>query len=124
MRRRAWLIGALLLAAVPLGSDAALACKCALVQRAQVVAATPVVFEGEIVAVKAAGAGRQLTALRVTQAIKGTTAGETITVLTRTSAPACGWDFRQSPRRLVVGGDPAGTGRLSARRCTLYNLNR
>jgi hypothetical protein len=94
------------------------------VERARVIAVTPVAFEGAVLTMRPTGPGRQQTTERVVRAVKGVAAGAVVTVLTGTSAPSCGWDFRQSARRLMVGGTSDGAGSLTARRCTLYNLNR
>ena len=124
MKVRDQLSAVVMAAAVLPPSGPAWACKCALVERARTIADTPVVFEGEILTTRPAGAGRQETTIRVVRAIRGVAAGAVVTVRTGTSAAACGWDFRQSARRLTVGGTPHGASGLMARRCTLYNLNR
>ena len=69
--RPAFLAALALLLAPP-----ALACKCALVAREQVIAATPVVFDGEVLRVELDASGkREVTTLRVHGVIKGLSAG-------------------------------------------------
>ena len=117
----------------------AAACKCALVQREQVIASTPVVFDGEVLRVELDASGEQeVVTLRVHRAIKGLSARaayrldaairrrpeKTVTVVSRLSDSACGWDFRGSPQRLMVGAERDRFGTLVATRCTMYNLNR
>ena len=103
-------------------SDAAFACKCAVVPRDQVIAATPVVFEGRIVNIRTSGKA-QVTTVSVMRPIKGVPAGASIKVRSGTQSAACGYDFRDAGKTLTVGGDSAGPGILSVRRCTMYNLN-
>ena len=103
-------------------SDAAFACKCAVVPRAQVIGTTPVVFEGRVVNIRTSGKA-QVTTVRVLRAIKGVSGGATIKVRSGTQAAACGYDFRDAGKALTVGGERAGHGTLSVRRCTMVNLN-
>ena len=103
-------------------SDAAFACKCAVVPRDQVIGTTPVVFEGRVVNIQTSG-NAQVTTVRVLRAIKGVSGGATIKVRSGTQSAACGYDFRDAGKTLTVGGELAGRGTLSARRCTMYNLN-
>jgi hypothetical protein len=122
-----------------LAAQPAFACKCALVARADVIAATPVVFEGEVLRVELdAGGEREVVTLRVHGAIKGLSARaayrldaairrrpeKTVTVVSGVSDAACGWDFRTGPRRLTVGAERDRFGTLVATRCTMVNLNR
>jgi hypothetical protein len=115
------------------------ACKCAEVPYDKVVAATPVVFDGEVVRSELDASGqRQITSFRVWGAVKGVsqklvrrpetfmsrTPMRTITVITRVKSAECGWDFRESPKRLIVGAARDEGGILFASRCTMYNLNR
>ena len=102
--------------------DAALACKCAVVPREQVIGTTPVVFEGRVVSIQTSGRA-QVTTVRVMRPIKGVATGATIKVRSGTQSAACGYDFRDATKTLTVGGDSAGPGRLSVRRCTMFNLN-
>jgi hypothetical protein len=117
----------------------AFACKCALVARDQVIAATAVVFDGEVLRVEVDATGeREVTTLRVHGAIKGLSARaayrldaairrrpeKTVTIVSGVRDAACGWDFRTGPQRLTVGADRDRFGTLVARRCTMYNLNR
>ena len=123
-----------LLAAAP-----AFACKCAQVSYDKVVAQTPVVFDGEIVRIETDASGeRQVTTFRIRGAIKGVSQRavlrfetvlkrlpqRTITIVSRKSVPACGWDFSDGPPRLIVGATRDDGGNLVATRCTMYNLNR
>jgi hypothetical protein len=115
------------------------ACKCALLAREQVIAKTPVVFDGEVLRVElVAGGAREVTTLRVHGVIKGLSkraiygmeAGirrrpeKNITVLSEVEDAACGWDFRKGPQRLTIGAERDSFGTLVATRCTMYNLNR
>ena len=123
-----------LIAATP-----ALACKCALLAREQVIAATPVVFDGEVLRVEVDASGkREVTTLRVHGVVKGLSARaaykldaairrrpeKTVTVLSGVDAAACGWDFRTGPQRLTIGAERDRFGTLVATRCTMINLNR
>ena len=103
-------------------SDAAFACKCAVVPRDQVIGATPVVFEGRVVNIRTSGKA-QVTTVRVVRRIKGVSAGASIEVRSGTQSAACGYDFRDAAKTLTVGGEHAGHGVLSVRRCTMFNLN-
>jgi len=120
-------------------APAALACKCALVSRDDAIAVTPVVFDGEVLRVEDDGDGQhEVVTLRVHRAIKGLSPRaayrldaalrrrpeKTVTVVSRVSSAACGWDFRAGPQRLTVGADRDKFGTLVATRCTMMNLNR
>ena len=117
----------------------ALACKCALVAREQVIAATPVVFDGEVLRVEVDASGkREVTTLRVHGVVKGLSARaayrldaairrrpeKTVTVVSGVDDAACGWDFRTGPQRLTIGAERDRFGTLVAMRCTMMNLNR
>jgi hypothetical protein len=98
------------------------ACKCAVTSRAQATAGAQVVFEGRVVNIATRGT-EQLTTLAVVRSIKGATRGATVKVKSRTESAACGYDFRQAPKTLLVGGDGERDA-MTVRRCTMYNLNR
>jgi hypothetical protein len=130
---------ALIVATVVLASTPALACKCALVPYDKVVEQTPVVFDGEVVRSEPDMSGEwQVTSFRVRGAVKGVSQRavlrfdsvlrrmpqRTITVLSRVKSAQCGWDFTESPSRLIVGATRNADGNLVASRCTMYNLNR
>ena len=117
----------------------ALACRCSLVAREQVIAATPVVFDGEVLRVEVDASGkREVTTLRVHGVVKGLSARaayrldaairrrpeKTVTVVSGVDAAACGWDFRTGPQRLTIGAERDRFGTLVAMRCTMMNLNR
>ena len=117
----------------------ALACKCALVAREQVIAATPVVFDGEVLRVEIDASGkREVTTLRVHGVVKGLSTRaayrldaairrrpeKTVTVVSGVDDAACGWDFRTGPQRLTIGAERDRFGTLVAMRCTMMNLNR
>ena len=117
----------------------AMACKCALVAREQVIAATPVVFDGEVLRVEVDASGkREVTTLRVHGVVKGLSARaayrldaairrrpeKTVTVVSGVDDAACGWDFRTGPQRLTIGAERDRFGTLVAMRCTMMNLNR
>jgi hypothetical protein len=117
----------------------ALACKCALMAREQVIAATPVVFEGEVLRVELDASGeREVTTLRVHGVVKGFSRRaayrldaairrrpeKTVTILSGVDDAACGWDFRAGPQRLTIGAERDRFGTLVATRCTMMNLNR
>ena len=123
-----------LIAATPV-----LGCKCAPLAREQVIAATPVVFDGEVLRVEVDASGkREVTTLRVHGVVKGLSARaaykldaairrrpeKTVTVLSGVDAAACGWDFRTGPQRLTIGAERDRFGTLVATRCTMINLNR
>ena len=112
-----WLLAAFVLAA----AEPALACKCAVVARDQVIASTPIVFEGRIASIGTRGKA-QVTTLVVTRAIKGVPEGASVRVNSRTESAACGYDFREAPKTLMVGRTRSG-GTLSVRRCAMVNLN-
>jgi hypothetical protein len=117
----------------------ALACKCALVAREQMIAVTPVVFDGEVLRVEVDASGkREVTTLRVHGVVKGLSARaayrldaairrrpeKTVTVVSGVDDAACGWDFRTGPQRLTIGAERDRFGTLVAMRCTMINLNR
>jgi hypothetical protein len=117
----------------------ALACKCALVAREQVIAATPVVFDGEVLRVELDASGeREVTTLRVHGVVKGLSTRaayrldaairrrpeKTVTIISGINDAACGWDFRTGPQRLTIGAERDRFGTLIATRCTMMNLNR
>jgi hypothetical protein len=110
-------VAVLLLSATP-----ALACKCGTGSRDAAISDAAVVFEGRVVSIATRGSA-QVTAMQVVRPIKGVSAGETIKVKSQTQSAACGYDFRQAPKTLLVGGQSAGRGAISVRRCTMYNLN-
>ncbi|MGZ3409324.1 MAG: hypothetical protein ACXWKC_09425 [Xanthobacteraceae bacterium] len=127
----------LLTVAISLPATPAVACKCALVPRDKVIAATPVVFDGEVLRVELDAAGLQeVTVFRVHAAIKGVPfqansqfnrvlrrrVERTVTILSGVEDAACGWDFRTGPQRLTIGAVRDGPN-LIATRCTIYNLN-
>ena len=116
----------------------ALACKCALIAREQVIEATPVVFDGEVLRVELDASGkREVTTLRVHGVVKGLSARiayrldaairrrpeKTVTVLSGVDDASCGWDFRSGPQRLTIGAERDTFGTLVVRRCTMINLN-
>jgi hypothetical protein len=103
-------------------TSAASACKCAVVPRAQAIGDAAVVFEGRILQIATHGTA-QVTTMSVVRPIKGGSSGQTVKVKSRTQSAACGWDFREGSQTLTVGGESAGRGVLSVRRCTMYNLN-
>ena len=124
-------------AVLTVAATPALACKCALVPRDKVIAATPVVFDGEVLRVElAAGGAQEVTVFRVHGAIKGVSfqvssqiskilrrrTERTVTILSYVDDAVCGWDFREGPQRLTIGAERDGSD-LVATRCTLYNLN-
>ena len=108
--------------AVLLSTSAASACKCAVISRDQAIASVPVVFEGRIVKIETQGSA-QVTAMAVVRSIKGASGGQTIKVKSGTVSAACGYDFREAEKTLLVGGHSAGRGTVSVRRCTMFNLN-
>lgn len=116
---RAWIAGLMLLAA----ADPALACKCGAMSREQVIAATPLVFEGRIIDIWTLGTA-QLTTVIVTKPIKGVSQGVTLRVRSRTESPSCGYDFREAEKTLTVGGEKVARNVISVHLCTMYNLNR
>lgn len=135
MRVRSVCAIALLLASIA----PAAACKCGEVPYDKVVAQTPVVFDGEVVRSELDASGQRLiTSFRVWGAVKGVsqrlvrkpetvlsrTPQRTITVISRVRDAECGWDFREPPKRLIVGAMRDEGGILVAQRCTMYNLNR
>lgn len=114
-----------LIAAIPMllaATSVALACKCASSSREEAIAANPVVFEGRVLRVKTSGTS-QATTLSVVSAIKGTAKGAAVTVHSGTQSASCGYDFRKVSGTITVGGDRAGGGAISVRRCTMVNLN-
>jgi len=115
---KAWIPGILLLVAV----DPALACKCAVVPREQTIAATPLVFEGRILSIETNGKA-QLTTVTATNPIKGVSKGVTLKVTSGTQSAACGYDFREAPKTLTIGGEKVARNVIRVRRCTMFNLN-
>jgi len=119
MRAAHWIVAlALLTIAGP-----ALACKCAVVARQHTIASTPVVFEGRVVSIETQETA-QLTTFAIVRSIKGLSGRARVKVKSRTESAACGYDFRSGRKTLLVGGEAAGDGVLTVRRCTMYNLNR
>ena len=119
-----------------LATTPAMACKCVLVPRDNVIASTPVVFDGEVLRVELAEGGRrEVTTFRIHGAVKGVPQrnpridiarrrGErTVTIISSVQDAECGWDFRTGPQRLTVGARRDGSD-LVATRCIIYNLNR
>ena len=100
----------------------AAACKCGVTSRDQAIASNPVVFEGRIVNIQTTGK-TQTTTMSIVRPIKGVSGGETLKVRSHTQSAACGYDFRKARSTLLVGGQGAGRGVVSVRRCTMYNLN-
>jgi len=100
----------------------AAACKCGVSSREQAMSNVPVVFEGRVVKIDTRG-GSQMTTMTVVRPIKGVSGGETVRVRSHTQSASCGYDFRQAGSTVLVGGQSAGRGAVSVRRCTMYNLN-
>jgi hypothetical protein len=98
------------------------ACKCAVVSRDRTIASVPVAFEGRIMKIQTEGSA-QVTTMTVVRPIKGVRGGATIKVRSRAVSAACGYDFRNAAKKLLVGGQNAGSGSLSVGRCTMFNLN-
>jgi hypothetical protein len=130
---------AVLVALGSIGAHPASACQCAVIAREQAIAATAVVFDGEVLRVELDASGaREVTTLRVHGVIKGLSARaayrldaairrrpeKTVTVISGLDDTACGWDFRMGPRRLTIGAERDRFGALVALRCTMLNLNR
>ena len=65
----------------------------------------------------------QLTTVTATNPIKGVSKGVTLKVTSGTQSAACGYDFREAPKTLTIGGEKVGRNMISVRRCTMYNLN-
>jgi hypothetical protein len=122
-----------------LAVSSAQACKCTLNTREEVMASTPVVFDGEVLRVELDASGEgEVVILRVHGVYKGLSARaayrfdaalrrrpeKTVTIVSRVNEAACGWDFRNGPQRLTVGAERDRFGTLVATRCTMYNLNR
>jgi hypothetical protein len=133
-----WKVLPLLYLSAALTATPALACKCATVPRDNVIASTPVVFDGEVLRTELDEDGqREVTVFRVHGALKGIPfranarldaimrrrAERTVTVVSSVSDAECGWDFRTGPQRLTVGAKREGSD-LVATRCIIYNLNR
>jgi hypothetical protein len=125
--RRPWRIAGVLAAVVTLLAAAApqaQACSCARMSRDQLIAALPVVFEGEILRIEMDAENRtQITTFRVRDAIKGVprrmvlsvenvfkrTPQRTLTVVSKLDEAACGWDFHNGPARVYVGARREGS---------------
>ena len=123
MRTLRWVVAALAL----LTAEPALACKCALAPRDRVIISTPLVFEGRVLKIETtreSGDAAQVTTLMVLKNVKGMSVGETVMVTTSTDSASCGYDFREAKPMLLVGAYRDEQGRMSVRRCTMYNLNR
>jgi hypothetical protein len=120
-----------------LPAAAATTCSCPPIPRDRVIAATPVVFDGEVLRVEIDATGTQeVTVFRVHAAVKGVTfqansefnrvlrrrAERTVTILSRPDNAQCGWDFRAGPHRLTVGAVRDGPN-LVTTGCLIYNLN-
>jgi hypothetical protein len=128
----------LILLGTALLATPAFACKCATLPRDNVIAATPVVFDGEVLRVELDEDGqREVTVFRVHGAVKGIPfranarfdaimrrrVERTVTIVSNVRDAECGWDFRAGPQRLTVGAKRDGSD-LVATRCIIYNLNR
>jgi hypothetical protein len=119
------------------GAAQAEACTCPERSRDQVIGATPVVFDGEILRVEMDEANlQQITTFRVRDAIKGVPRRavlslqtvfkrlpqRTISIVSDPEKAGCGWDFRSGPARLTVGAERIGP-TLVATYCTMSALN-
>jgi hypothetical protein len=102
-------------------AQAAQACSCARLSRDEVIASYAIVFEGRVVNIQTNGT-QQTTTLSVVRAIKGVANGATIAVHSGTMSASCGYDFRNAPATMTVGGT-ADNGTITVRLCTMYNLN-
>ena len=100
----------------------AFACKCAVTSQDAAIRSAPVVFEGRVRDIATEGRA-QVTTFAVVRPIKGVANGEIIKVRSQTQSAVCGYDFRSAEKTLLVGGERAGHGVISVRRCTMYNLN-
>lgn len=136
--RMKWMVGGLL-CCVPLllVAPEALACSCERLTRDQVIALTPIVFDGEILRIEMdAVRQQQITTFRVRDAIKGVPQRmvlrmetvfkrmpqRTMTILSGLSGASCGWDFSTGPARLTVGARRDGPN-LVASYCVMTILN-
>jgi hypothetical protein len=97
------------------------ACSCRKLSVEGAIEATPIVFEGEVLAVRMTG-NEQVTTIKVLRPIKGEVTGE-VEVRTHTVSAACGYDFRGKRLRLTVGASRRDDGGLGTNLCTMYMLN-
>ncbi len=110
--------------AVPMLVDRAAACSCRQGTVESAIAATAIVFDGEIVDIRTAdGSMQQVTTVKVLRPIKGDVGG-TIEIATHTMSASCGYDFRGQERQLIVGAYPGKSGGLATDLCTMFLLNR
>jgi hypothetical protein len=113
-------LSALVLAALV---QPASACSCRKLSVESAIEATPIVFEGEVLAVRMTGTGNeQITPIKVLRPIKGDVTGD-VEVRTHTISAACGYDFRGKRPLLTVGASRWEDGGLGTNLCTMYMLN-
>jgi hypothetical protein len=103
-------------------AERAQACSCARLSADELIAAVPIVFEGEVMDIRMIGGNRQITTVRVVRAIKGDVR-ETVEVATHIESAACGYDFRSQGKRLTVGAFPGRNSALTTTLCTMFLLN-
>ncbi len=104
-------------------AEPASACSCRKLSVESAIEATPIVFEGEVVAVRMTGNGNeQITTVKVLRPIKGDVTGE-VEIRTHTMSAACGYDFRGKRPVLTIGASRRDDGGLGTNLCTMYMLN-
>jgi TRAP-type mannitol/chloroaromatic compound transport system substrate-binding protein len=95
------------------------ACSCRKLTTEEAIAATPIVFEGEVLSVQMTGNGNeQVTTIHVIRAIKGDVTGA-VELRTHVISAACGYDFRGKGPRLTIGASRQPDGMLGTNLCTM-----
>ena len=116
------LMAVLAAATVALAVGPAYACSCVKLTAAQMAAETPVLFEGEVVAVRRLDEHHQVTTFRIVRAIKGIS-GTTAEVESGVVSAACGYTFEGDVKGKLIGAERDARGMLTTNLCRMMLLN-
>jgi hypothetical protein len=98
------------------------ACSCVKLTAAQMAAETPVLFEGELVAIRRLDEHHQVTTFRVVRPIKGVS-GQTVEIESGVVSAACGYTFEGDFKGKLIGAERDARGVLTTNRCKMMLLN-
>jgi len=98
------------------------ACSCVKLTAAQMAAETPVLFEGQVVAVRRVDEHHQVTTFRIVRPIKGIS-GATAEIESGIVDAACGYTFEGDFKGKLIGAEHDARGVLTTNRCKMMLLN-
>jgi hypothetical protein len=98
------------------------ACSCVRLTATEMAAETPVLFEGEVVAVRRIDEHHQVTTFRIVRPIKGIS-GTTAEIESGVVSAACGYTFEGDFKGKLIGAERDARGVLTTNRCKMMLLN-